>query len=293
VTRRHIRTDRCLRLDPAHLDEQIDSDRRSGLRPWIVVASAGTVNTGSIDPLRDVARLARENALWLHVDAAYGGFFSLVPEARPLLGGLEAADSIVLDPHKGLFQPYGLGAVLVADGEALRRAFCQRADYLAAPSPDAGRSPADYSGELTRHFRGLRLWLSLQVHGTRRREAALEEKLLLAQLAYRELSCIEELEIFMEPPLSILAFRRRGDEDDALTEGLLRAGHPGSCRRALPRGGAGSREEERERERVAVGGRHTPTVIEIGTATWHPRSIARDRVRAPSAPSARRPRRRS
>lgn len=221
MTRRHMRTDRGKRMEVSHLEESIAADRAAGLEPWIVAASAGTVNTGSIDPLADIAAVCRAHDLWMHVDGAYGGFFTLVGAARSRLAGFELADSLVLDPHKGLFQPYGVGAVLVRDGEALRRSFCLRASYLVEPPPDAGRSPADYSAELTRHFRGLRLWLSLTVHGVARFRAALEEKLELAVLAHQALAALDALELFMDPDLTILAFRARDPAGDERTARLL------------------------------------------------------------------------
>jgi aromatic-L-amino-acid/L-tryptophan decarboxylase len=117
---RILGSDHSLHMDPDALRSAIDEDRSRGRKPFMVVASAGTINTGVIDPLNEVASVAREEGLWLHIDAAYGGFFQLTERGRNRLRGIEKADSITLDPHKGLFLPYGTGALLVRDAAALR-----------------------------------------------------------------------------------------------------------------------------------------------------------------------------
>ena len=224
---RNVPVDGQLRMSVPDLARRIDEDRRLGLLPWIVFASAGTVNTGAVDPLDEVAAVASSSGLWLHVDAAYGGFFILTDRARALLAGLSRADSVVLDPHKGLFLPYGCGAVLVRDGDALRNGFSFTSSYLSDVHHDRDSSPADYSPELTRHFRGLRLWMSLKLHGIERFRAALEEKLILAQLAYERLAAMPGIETVPAPQLSCVAFRVRdhGDEaTDRLLAHLLRRG---------------------------------------------------------------------
>jgi len=113
--KRLVPVDSAFRMDVAALREMIANDRKSGLIPWIVCATAGTTNSGAIDPIGLLADVAKEHKIWLHVDGAYGGLFALTSQARPLLAGIERADSLVLDPHKSLFLPYGCGAVLVAD----------------------------------------------------------------------------------------------------------------------------------------------------------------------------------
>lgn len=217
---RTVPVDGRLRMSVPDLARQVDEDRRLGLLPWIVFASAGTVNTGAVDPLEEVADVAAGAGLWLHVDAAYGGFFILTERARALLAGMARADSVVLDPHKGLFLPYGCGAVLVRDGEALRKGFAFTSSYLSDVHHGGDVSPADYSPELTRHFRGLRLWMSLKLHGVERFRAALEEKLVLAQLAQERLAAMPGIETVPAPQLSCVAFRVRGSGDEA-TERLL------------------------------------------------------------------------
>ncbi|MGE5413763.1 MAG: pyridoxal phosphate-dependent decarboxylase family protein, partial [Syntrophomonadaceae bacterium] len=146
--------------------------------------------------------------LWLHVDGAYGGFFLLTEEGRRRMRGIERADSVVLDPHKGLFLPYGTGALLVRDGDTLKRAHALTGDYM--PSMQEAPDLVDFnllSPELSRGFRGLRVWLPLKMHGIGPFRANLEEKLALTRLATEELSRMPGIEILAEPQLSIVAFR--------------------------------------------------------------------------------------
>src|SRR5262245_59878018 len=217
---RSVAVDDRLRMSVSDLETRIAEDRKQGLLPWLVFASAGTVNTGAVDPLDEIAVAARRAGLWLHVDAAYGGFFILTDRARALLAGMALADSVVLDPHKGLFLPYGCGAVLVRDGEALRKGFAFTSSYLSDVHAGADLSPTDYSPELTRHFRALRLWMSLKLHGLDPFKAALEEKLIRARRANECLTEMLALETGPGPELSCVAFRVRGDDDRA-TERLL------------------------------------------------------------------------
>lgn len=217
---RSVPVDGELRMSVSDLARLVAEDRRGGLQPWMVFASAGTVNTGAVDPLDEIADFAAPAGLWLHVDAAYGGFFILTERARRLLAGMARADSIVLDPHKGLFLPYGCGAVLVREGGLLREGFAFKSSYLEDVQRGEAPSPADYSPELTRHFRGLRLWMSLKLHGLERFRAALEEKLILAQLAQERLAAMPGVEAGPAPQLSCVAFRVNG-EGDAATQALL------------------------------------------------------------------------
>ena len=151
------------------LEEALERDSPDGIRPWLVVASAGTVDTGAVDPLAEIAELCRRYGAWFHVDGAYGGLFMLCDEGRELLRGIERADSVALDPHKTLFLPYGTGAVGRPRRAAIvRRVQRQRRLYPPLGESEVGPSPADLSPELTRHFRALRLWLPLQLAGRRR-----------------------------------------------------------------------------------------------------------------------------
>jgi aromatic-L-amino-acid decarboxylase len=209
-----VPTDDALRMDVGALRRQVAADRARGRRPFLVVASAGTIVTGAVDPLDDLADIAAEEQLWLHVDAAYGGFFQLTERGRAALHGIERSDSITLDPHKGLFLPYGTGCLLARDGETLRRAHEVHADYLPLPSQDAGLPDfSAYTPELTRDFRGLRLWLPLHLHGVQAFVDALDEKLDLAREVYDGLAAIPSLEVPWQPDLSLVAFRPRGGSD--------------------------------------------------------------------------------
>jgi glutamate/tyrosine decarboxylase-like PLP-dependent enzyme len=215
--RRTIATDEAFRMSPDALEAALEVDRRNGVRPWLVVASAGTVDTGAIDPLPEIVEICRRYGAWLHVDGAYGGLFSLCDEGRERLRGIERADSVALDPHKTLFLPYGTGAVLVRDGKNLFDAFNASADYIQPfAETDVGPSPADLSPELTRHFRALRLWLPLQIAGIAAFRAAQSEKLALARYLHARLSELGGFDPGPEPQLSVVAFRylpKSGDVD--------------------------------------------------------------------------------
>ncbi|MBV8201728.1 MAG: aminotransferase class V-fold PLP-dependent enzyme, partial [Acidobacteria bacterium] len=205
---RSIPSDAAFRLRLDLLEERIAADRRAGRLPFLVVANAGSTNTGAVDPLDRLADLCAREGLWLHVDAAYGGFFLLTERGRRALAGIERSDSIVLDPHKSLFLPYGTGALLVRDGEALRRAHSVKADYMPPLSSDDDLIDfCEISPELSRPFRGLRVWLPLKLLGAAPFREALDEKLDLAQWAAGELRAMPEVEILAEPQLSLLAFR--------------------------------------------------------------------------------------
>lgn len=221
VAVREIEVDAEFRMSPQALRDQISKDRAAGLEPWILIATAGTTNTGAIDPLPELARVARSESLWFHVDGAYGGLFILADSAKQSLAAMKEADSVVLDPHKSLFLPYGCGAVLLKRGELLNQAFSYHPTYLADLAQDKDRSPSDYSPEGTRHFRGLRIWLALQLHGVSRFQAALEEKLCLARYAHEKLAKVAGVEMGPAPQLSCVTFRLTGD--DNRTEALMKA----------------------------------------------------------------------
>lgn len=201
------------RMDAEALEQMIGEDSRDGLSPWLVIGTAGTTDTGAVDPLEKIALLATRNGLWFHVDAAYGGFFLLTRTGQKLLKGLPEADSIVMDPHKGLFLPYGSGALIVKDQSHLVRSFHYEAGYMQdAGDPDEVVSPAEISPELSRHFRGLRLWLPMQLHGLKPFRAALDEKLLLARYFYHEIKKLG-FETGPEPVLSVVIYRFVPPED--------------------------------------------------------------------------------
>jgi len=221
---RAVATDACFRMDVGALGEAVAADRAAGLRPFLVVASAGTTNTGAVDDLPAIADLARREQIALHVDAAYGGFFLLTERGRRALRGIERADSVVLDPHKGLFLPYGSGALVVRDASALRRAHSVPADYMPETQHDPERPDfCELSPELSRDFRGLRAWLPLKLHGAAAFRRALDEKLDLARWACDALRALPSVEIVAEPELSLFAFRLvRGGAAPAALDALNR-----------------------------------------------------------------------
>ena len=213
------------RMDAAAAEAAIAADRATGRRPFVLVGTAGTTNTGAVDPLADLAEVARRTGVWFHVDAAYGGGFQLTERGRAKLAGIEHADSITLDAHKSLFVPYTAGVLLVRDREALRAAHGADADYLQDLDQDTGLPDyADLGVELSRGFRGLRLWLPLHLHGVGAFRAALDEKLDLAAAAHRELLGMPLLAPSV-PDLTVLVFRAPGG--DEVNRRLLERIHAG------------------------------------------------------------------
>jgi aromatic-L-amino-acid/L-tryptophan decarboxylase len=222
---RAVGVDDHFRMLPEALSAAVGEDRRRGLCPFMVIASAGTTNTGAVDPLLVLADFCANEKLWLHVDGAYGGAFVLCREGRQRLAGIERADSITFDPHKGLFLPYGTGCLMVQDGQKLRRAHQVGAEYL-QDLEDGGSavswSPAELGPELSRDFRGLRLWLPLMLHGAGAFRDALTEKLALAERFVDGLDALvaagAPLEIVARPQLSLLAFRLAKRKRETLAE---------------------------------------------------------------------------
>jgi len=204
------------RMDVSALEQLIREDKAAGLRPWLITASAGTTDTGAIDPVGAIAELAEQHDMWLHVDAAYGGFFLLCEEGRQVLRGLDKAHSIVLDPHKGMFLPYGSGAVLVRDVKWLAQSQAYQADYMQDVTAEEGHySPADLSLELSRPFRGLRFWLPLKLFGLAPFRAALAEKIWLARYFHEQLEKTPGWEVGPYPELSVATFRFVPEQGDA------------------------------------------------------------------------------
>ncbi len=213
---RYVDVDSDCRMDMAHLRDLVSQDTKNYEaapeqhgKPFMIIGSAGTTNTGAVDPLIEMAAIAKDAQCWFHIDAAYGGFFMLTEYGKQAMRGIQLADSVVLDPHKGLFLPYGIGAVIVKNIELLKRSQHYSADYLQDVIEDPMEvSPADVSLELTRHFRGLRMWLPLMLHGVAPFRAALEEKLLLARYFREEL--VKRASVFEIGPgsdLSIVTYR--------------------------------------------------------------------------------------
>lgn len=234
---RTVAIDARFRMDAADLERQITRDLDAGLKPFMVVASAGTTDTGAVDPLDRIADLARTHGLWFHVDAAYGGFFRLVdleqPEGgytRDLFAGIERSDSLAIDPHKGMFLSYGLGAVLIKDVASQYHAHYYKAAYMQDTlSNQEELSPCDLSPELTKHFRGLRMWLPLRLYGLDVFKAAWEEKILLCRYFYQEVKKMG-FETGPYPDLSVCIYRYlppKGDPDafnKALVEYVVKDG---------------------------------------------------------------------
>lgn len=208
---RLIPTDQRFCMSIPELEARIASDRRSGFQPFLIVGNAGTTNTGAVDDLAGLADVAARERVWLHVDAAYGGFFLLTERGRQVMRGMERADSATLDPHKTLFLPYGTGSLLVRDGQRLKQAHALTAEYL--PAMQDAQEFVDFcqiSPELSRPPRGLGVWLPLKLHGAAAFRRALDEKLDLAEWAARELHALEPpIEVVAEPQLSTVAFRLR------------------------------------------------------------------------------------
>lgn len=218
---RRVPADSELRLDMAQLRQTINADIAAGLQPMLISLSAGTTDTGTIDPLDAGAAVADETGAWLHVDAAYGGFFVLTDRGADRLRGIERADSITLDAHKSLFLPFGVGGLLVRDESALLGALDGRGAYM-QDVPAHGTVPNYFamSPELTRPARGLETWLALQLHGIAPFRDALDRMLDLAAWATAELRTIDGIRVIAEPELSIVAFH--SESGDAATQHIAK-----------------------------------------------------------------------
>jgi glutamate/tyrosine decarboxylase-like PLP-dependent enzyme len=214
---RYVPMDENFRMRADDLEKMIVLDKTNRLMPFLVIASAGTTDVGAVDPLEEIGAIAKKHEMWYHIDGAYGGFFMMTDEGKQKLRGIELSDSLVVDPHKGLFLPYGSGVVLVKERNRLQASHFYQANYMQdAVSSEEEISPADVSPELTKHFRGMRLWLPLKLHGTRPFKACLEEKLLLAKYLYEQLPKIG-FEVGPEPELSVVTYRyipKNGDPNE-------------------------------------------------------------------------------
>ncbi len=225
---RSVGVDGQFRMRVDVLEEAIARDRRDGLVPFLVVSSAGTTNTGAVDPLEPIAEVCARERMWHHCDGAYGAFFHAVPELRPLLPGLPRVDSLTLDPHKGLFLPYGTGALLVRDGAALRAAHdVPHAGYLPAmPDADEFYDPSLHGPDLSRGFPGLRVWLCIKLFGAARLRAAIAEKRDLAVQAATRIAELPGIVMDAWPQLSLFAFHLSWpdatlDDENAATRALI------------------------------------------------------------------------
>jgi aromatic-L-amino-acid/L-tryptophan decarboxylase len=215
------------RLPPAAVESAVAQDRAAGRTPFAILATAGTTSTGAVDPLDALADLAREHGLWLHVDGAYGAPARLTDAGRALLGGIERADSLVLDPHKWLFQPYEIGCVLVREPGLLERAFSLDGAYL-RDTATADVQLRDRGLQLTRGSRALKLWLSLRVFGLEAFRAAIARGIALAELAEALLRRRDGWEVVTPAQLAIVTFRRTApglspEELDGLNDRMVAA----------------------------------------------------------------------
>ncbi len=207
---RLVKSDERFRLDVRALREMIEGDKGRGLVPFCIVASAGTVNTGAVDPLAETARIAATYDLWFHVDGAYGALGSLDERKRPLFDGIERADSVSLDPHKWLYAPVDCGCLLFRDPLKARRAFLtDNADYIKVQEETTDESFAfwDYGIELSRRFRALKIWMMLCYYGARRIGAAISDDNDLAAYLAERVHLAEDFELLAPVELSICCFR--------------------------------------------------------------------------------------
>jgi glutamate/tyrosine decarboxylase-like PLP-dependent enzyme len=206
---RSVKTDARQRIDLADLARLAEADEAAGHLPFCLVANAGTTATGAFDPLPELAAFAHRHSLWLHVDAAYGGFAALAPSARHLFAGIDQADSVTLDPHKWLYLPVGCGCVLYKDPAAARAAFSHAADYTRTIGLERDEAFAfwDYGPELTRPFRALDLWLLIKYAGAERLGQAIEENIACARYLEELVNASEDFEMLAPVELSIVCFR--------------------------------------------------------------------------------------
>jgi len=207
---RLIPVDAKLRMDTAILERQIAKDKTSGRIPLAVIASAGTVNTGAIDPLETIGKIARQNGLWFHIDGAYGALAAIAEPAK--FKGMELADSISLDAHKWLYQPLDCGCLLYRSSEAAQKAFSDTGDYARALSADPieGFAFFEESLELSRRFRALKLWLSLRYHGLAAFRESIRKDLAHARRLAEAIEREPQLEVVERGELSAVCFRYRG-----------------------------------------------------------------------------------
>jgi len=211
---RHIPADAAFRLPMEALARVVDADRAAGLRPFAVIANAGTTNTGAIDPLREIAAFCGENNLWMHVDGAYGAAAAISDRGRKLLDGIELADSLSFDPHKWLFQSIECGCVLLREAALLKSTYRIMPEYLADVHRNVTEvNPCDYGIQLTRGFRALKVWMSIQYFGMDAFRAAVERGFVLAEFAEGKLRGMPDWEVVTPAQMGIVTFRCRGAEE--------------------------------------------------------------------------------
>ena len=230
IPRQHVRllpSDDAFRADVDELRDALARDRAAGLVPLMIVANAGTTNTGSVDPMHEIAELCERENVWLHVDAAYGGFAMLTEFGQRALAGIERADSVTLDPHKWLFVPFECGCLLVRDPPRLKAAFQIFPEYLAdAQTGHEAVNFADYGEQLTRYSRALKVWMSVRYFGTDAIRDAIERAMMLARRLEERVRVTPTLEIVSPARFGVVCFRAHPDRVadtalDALNERVL------------------------------------------------------------------------
>jgi len=225
---RRVPSDDEFRLPMDTLADWVNQDRAAGRRPFAVIANAGTTNTGAIDPLAEIAAFCRSQDLWMHVDGAYGAAAVISDRGRALLRGMESADSLSFDPHKWLFQPIECGCVLLRDAALLKQTYRIMPEYLADVHRNVAEvNPCDYGIQLTRGFRALKAWMSIQYFGLDAFRAAVERGFALAEIAERKLRDMANWELVTPAQMGIVCFRRREADEKfypRLHDAMLRDG---------------------------------------------------------------------
>jgi aromatic-L-amino-acid/L-tryptophan decarboxylase len=220
---RAIASDTEFRMRPSALRDAVAADRKAGLRPFLLCATAGATNTGAVDPLHELADLAKELGLWMHTDAAYAGFGVLTDRGRALLDGIGRSDTLTLDPHKWLYVPFECGCLLARDPAALAAAFSIQPEYLRdVQARDAEVNFSDFGEQLTRYSRALKVWFSVTHFGTDAVAAAQDRAMSLAEDAERIVRDSPELEVLTRAQFGIICFRvhPRGVDDAADLDAL-------------------------------------------------------------------------
>jgi glutamate/tyrosine decarboxylase-like PLP-dependent enzyme len=223
---RHIPVDADFRIDVDALRAAIQMDRSRGLQPFCVIGNAGTVNTGAIDPMTQLADLCREEGLWFHVDGSYGGLASAVPELAGLYAGMERADSLALDYHKWLYQPFEIGCTLVRDWTQLERTFKRSASYLDTDKGGGGRFDInEHHFQLSRNGKALKVWMSLKAYGTDRFKDMIRKDVALRSYLCQTLDDAEDFEVVSDGPLAIATFQYVGSPGSDLRARRHESGH--------------------------------------------------------------------
>jgi aromatic-L-amino-acid decarboxylase len=227
-----IPSDDQSRIDVNSLGQSIAKDRENGFQPMAVVATVGTTSTASIDPVRDIGNLCREAKIWLHIDAAYGGGFAMVPEYEWMRKGWELADSIVINPHKTVFVPLDFSVLYMRDLARLRRVFSLVPEYLRGDTLEAEKNYMDYGIQLGRRFRALKAWVIWRSLGRAGVVARLREQIRLANLLADWIEKDDRFELSAQPSMGVVCFR------------FVRAAVP------LPRPGIAARERAGSTDRI-------------------------------------------